>query len=128
MFSALIDRTHLKVVRMLGYVLTLGTEEAWRGFVTVLRARLTVEERVALAYSALRALDHYDAAIVAEAALGSGAGQPQAPLFDFIDQAASWADMADLEELEAYCLAAFKAMPRGRQVAFLEHVRRRGAA
>lgn len=128
MFSALIDRTHLKVVRMLGYVLTHGTEEAWRGLVTVLRARLTVEERAALAYSALRALDHNDAATTAEAALCSGAGQPQAPLFDFVDQAAFWADMADPDELEAYCLAAFKAMPRGRQAAFLDHLQKRGAA
>lgn len=127
-FSALMHRPHLKVVRMLGHVLTLGTQDAWWGLVPVLMARLTVEERAALAFMGLKALDRDDAMMTAEAALCAGAGQPQAPLFGFMDQAAFWADMADPEELEAYCLASFNAMPRGRQVAFLDHVQGRQAA
>jgi hypothetical protein len=127
-FSALMHRPHLKVVRMLGYVLTLGTQDAWWGLVPVLMARLTVEERAALAFMGLKALDRDDALMTAEAALCEGAGQPQVPLFGFMDQAAFWADMADPEELEAYCLATFNAMPRGRQAAFLDHVQGRQAA
>ncbi|RFP86345.1 hypothetical protein DZK27_14760 [Rhodobacteraceae bacterium 63075] len=127
-FSKLMNRPHLKVVRMLGYVLTLGTQDAWWGLVPVLMARLTVEERAALAFMALKALDRDDATMTAEAALDQGAGQPQAPLFSHMDQAAFWADMADPEELEAYCLASFNAMPRVRQAAFLEYVQGRQAA
>jgi hypothetical protein len=127
-FSTLMQRPHLQVVRMLGYVLTLGTQDAWWGLVPVLMARLTVEERAALAFMGLKALDRDDAMMTAEAALCAGAGQPQAPLFSFMAEAAFWADMADPEELEAYCLASFNAMPRGRQVAFLDHVQGRLAA
>lgn len=124
-FFALMRFPHAKAVRALGYVLTLGTQDAWWGFVSILKARLTVKERVALAFMALKALDRDDAAKTAEAALSIGAGQPQSPLFDFMDQAAFWADLADFEELEAYCLASFNAMPRDRQKAFLEHVSKR---
>lgn len=127
-FSNFMKPSHLKVVRMLGYVLTLGTQDAWWGLVPVLMARLTVEERAALAFMALKALDRDDATMTAEAALDQGAGQPQAPLFSHMDQAAFWADMADPEELEAYCLASFNAMPRVRQAAFLEYVQGRQAA
>jgi len=121
-------RPHLKVVRMLGYVLTLGTQDAWQGLVPVLIARLTVEERAALAFMALKSLNHDDAKVTAETALHTGAGQPQAPLFGFMDQAAFWADMADPEELDAYCLATFRAMSRGRRAAFLNYVQGRKAA
>ena len=85
------ERPHLKVVRMVGYVLTLGTQDAWLGLVPVLMARLTVDERAALAFMALNSLDREDATMTAEAALSAGAGQPQAPLFGFMDQAAFWA-------------------------------------
>ena len=84
--------------------------------------------RAALAFMGLKALDRGDAMMTAEAALCAGAGQPHAPLFGFMDQAAFWADMVDPEELEAYCLASFNAMPRGRQAAFLDHVQGRQAA
>lgn len=127
-FSALMKRPHLKVVRTLGYVLTLGTQDAWWGLFPVLMARLTVEERACLAFMALKALDRDDAVLTAEAALCAGAGQPQAPLFGFMDQGAFWADMAEPEELEAYCLASFNAMQRDRQAAFLDHVQGRHAA
>lgn len=127
-FSNLMKPAHLKAVRALGYTLTLGDQAAWWGLVPVLMARLTVEERAALAFMALKSLDRDDATMTAEAALCAGAGQPQAPLFGFMDQAAFWADMADPEELEAYCLASFNAMPRGRQAAFLDHVQGRQAA
>lgn len=126
--STLMHRPHLKVVRMLGYVLTLGTQDAWWGLVPVLVSRLTVEERAALAFMSLKSLDTETACMTADTALNRGAGQPQAPLFGFMDQAAFWADMADPEELEAYCLASFNAMPRGRQAAFLDHVQGRQAA
>ena len=63
-FSALMHRPHLKVVPMLGYVLTLGTQDSWWGLAPVLIARLTVEERAALAFMALKALNRDTAAII----------------------------------------------------------------
>ena len=76
-FSALMHRPHLKVVRMLGYVLTLGTQDAWWGLVPVLMARLTVEERASLAFMALFSLDHECASQTADAALSQTRKQPR---------------------------------------------------
>ncbi|EEX08744.1 hypothetical protein SL1157_0763 [Ruegeria lacuscaerulensis ITI-1157] len=39
-----------------------------------------------------------------------------------MDQAIFWADMAEQEELEAYCVASFKRMYPARQRDFLEYV------
>lgn len=117
-----------RVARSVGYALWLDNADDWFGLSVVLRARLDARKRAALAFMALRSLDRDDATMTAEAALCAGAGQPQPPLFGFIDQAAFWADMADPEELEAYCLASFNAMPRGRQAAFLDHVQGRQVA
>lgn len=119
---------HKRAARMLGYSLTIGTPDAWWGLAPVLRARLTVRELMSLAFMALNALDRDAAAMTAEAALCGRAGEPQPPFFGFMDQAAFWADMAAPEELEAYCLASFNAMPRDRQAAFLDHVQARKAA
>jgi len=111
-----------RVCRSIGYAAWLDSTDAWFGLPVILRARLDARQRVALAFMALKALDRDDAVKTVEAVLGSGAGQPQAPLFGFVDQAAFWADMADPEELEAYCIASFNAMPPGRQAAFIDYV------
>ncbi|WP_422032228.1 hypothetical protein [Roseovarius sp.] len=112
----------------MSYVLTLGTQVAWWGLVPVFKARLTAQERAALAFMSLKSMDRDDAVMTAEAALYAGAGQPQAPIFSFMDQANSWAAWAEPEEREAYCLAAFNRMAPARQAAFLEFVQRRACA
>ncbi|MGR3562949.1 MAG: hypothetical protein ACU0FH_16760 [Heliomarina sp.] len=53
---------------------------------------------------------------------------PIAPLFNHIDEAGFWAMSAQPEEIEAYCLATFNAMPVARQRAFLEYAQGRQAA
>ncbi len=120
------------VSRSLGYCLLLDDLDAWLGFAVILRARLSATERAALAYVALSALPPQQAQAVCEAAQGcampSAAGQPIAPLFNHMDEAAFWADMATPDEREAYCLASFKAMPYERQAAFLDFVQGRQAA
>lgn len=118
---------HKRAARMLGYCLTLNTPDVWLGAADFLRKRLTMPELVGLAYSILEALPRDIALEAAQARLG-GAGQPIAPLFSFMDQAAFWADMAEPEEAEAYCLASFNRMAPGRKVAFLSHVQREMAA
>lgn len=115
------------MVKSLGYVLTLGTQDAWRDFLTLLKLHLTPKERAALAFISLKSLDENDAVLTAEAAIHEGAGQPIAPLFDHVDEAAFWADMANSAELLAYCMASYSAMPPEDQAAFLDHVKVRRA-
>lgn len=112
---------HKAVARTVGYALTLGSSDAWVRASQVIHGRLAVDERAALAWASLITLEPDDAALIAQAAVGC-AGQPIAPLFDALDEAAFWADMASREELEAYCLASFNAMQPARQTAFRDYV------
>ena len=120
------------VSRALGYCLLLDDTDAWLSLPLILVARLSPTERAALAYVGLKALPPNEAHLTASAALGGAftpfAEQPIAPLFNHMDEAAFWADMATLDEHEAYCLASFKAMPHERQAAFLDFVQGRQAA
>jgi hypothetical protein len=45
-----------------------------------------------------------------------------------MDQAVFWADMAEADELDAYCLASFNRMAPQRQAAFLGFIQGRAAA
>ncbi len=126
--SEFIKPAHKAVARSIGYALTTGDSDGWDMFTTVLLLRLDDAERVWMTYAALRSLhpDHVEDTL--EAALGrSGAGMPQAPLFNHMDQAVFWADMAEVDELDAYCLASFNRMAPQRQSAFLGFVRGRAA-
>lgn len=116
------------VARTVGYSLLLTGADAWHSLTVVLAARLTPQERAAMAWAVLRSLTPEQVVAVADTVLPEGSSAPIAPLFNHMDEAAFWADMAEPEELEAYCLASFNAMPRGRQSAFLAHVQGRQAA
>jgi hypothetical protein len=127
--SEFIKPAHKAVARSIGYALTTGDNDGWGMFTTVVLLRLDDAERAGMTYAALRSLhpDHVEDTL--EAALGrSGAGMPQAPLFNHMDQAVFWADMAEADELDAYCLASFNRMAPQRQSAFLGFVRRKAAA
>lgn len=120
---------HIKrVSRSLGYFLWIGTPDDLYGLSVVLRARLTPRQRASLAFASLQSLDHDLAYQTAEAAMGRDAGSPIAPLFNHMDEAAFWADMATPDELDAYALASFNRMAPQRQAAFLGFIRRRAAA
>ena len=127
--SRLMKREHLKMTRMLGYTLVLGTVEAWQGLAFVAAVRLDVEERAALAWAALRSLDPETRALTVEAAFEpeSGAGMPIPPLTDFEDEAAFWADRAEPDELAAYAVAIHFAMPEAKRRAFLDFAERQAA-
>lgn len=118
----------IRVSRSLSYVLWLNNADHWFGFVTILKSRLEPRERKALALTALISLSHEDALLVAQTALVDGVGQPIAPLFSFMNEASSWADLAAPDELKAYCLASFLRMSLEHQVSFLEYVQTRRAA
>jgi hypothetical protein len=117
-----------RVSRSVGYALLLDTFEDWDGLSLILRARLSDRQRAALAFMALKSLDQDDATLTAETALSGGAVQPMAPLFNYMDQAVFWADMAEADELDAYCLASFNRMAPQRQAAFLGFIQGRAAA
>jgi hypothetical protein len=113
---------HKRMSRMIGFTLTLGTAQAWAGFETVARARLTLEERVALAWAALGALDTPEQAeSVAEFFL-TYAGGPLPPFLSPMEDARSWAQLATLKERKAYALAAYEALPMREQMAFRNHI------
>jgi len=127
--SNLAKPQHKAAVRSLGYALTLGDFDAWDGTSAVWAARLTLQERAALAFSALRSMEAEEAEMTACAALyGSDAGPPVAALCGVMDEAIFWADRASTAELDAYCLASFNRMTMPRQSAFLSFVQRRAAA
>lgn len=120
---------HKAAARSLGYALTLGDFDAWEGTSAIWAARLTLQEKAALAFSALRALDLETAELTATAALyGSQAGMPMAILCSPMTEASFWADCASTAELDAYALACFNRMAPLRQSAFLSFVQRRAAA
>ena len=117
-FSDLLPKRHLRSIRMLGYALTLNTLTDWQSLAYVWMARLTREERQALALAALTALTPEDAEEVAGQALGA-AGYPLPPLLTPLDEAQWWADAANPAERRAYCLASFMAMAPKDQRDFL---------
>jgi hypothetical protein len=113
--------------------LTLAAEDGLRAFwglAVVLRARLTAAERQGLAWAALMACDDAEAEGIAEAVLepAPGAGWPLVSLSDIADDAAFWAGHASREELRAYLLACFRALPSADQAEFVAFAQRRAAA
>jgi hypothetical protein len=100
--------------------------ETWEAASAVWQARLSTQERGALAWAALRSLDHDDALAVTENVLG-GAGAPLPPMFSPMDEASWWGDIASPAELRAYALATFNRLPARDQADFLAHVKRRAA-
>ena len=117
-----------RVARTVGYSLLLTDADAWHGLTVVLTARLTPQERTAMAWAVLRSLTPEQVIAVAETILPEGSSAPIAPLFNHMDEAAFWADMAEPEALEAYCLASFNRMAPARQSAFLGFVQRGAVA
>lgn len=70
---------HKKAANCLGYALTLGSYEAWANVAFVWAARLSKNERAALAYAALLSLDDDTAYRTASAVLfGTRHGEDKA--------------------------------------------------
>ena len=107
--------------KMIGYCLTLETADAWSGFSYVAAARLSTEERAALAFAALRSLTPSHAEITARAAL-EAAGAPIPAFLGQMNEARSWAAFASRAELKCYAAAAFEAMSDRDQAAFFRHI------
>ena len=112
---------HKRMARMLGYTLTLGSFEDWLGFAFVAAVRLSIEERAALAYAALRSLEPRQAEAVAATALDA-AGMPGASFTGEMAEARFWAERATPAERKAYALAAFEQLAPAEQAAFFQHI------
>ena len=122
-----VSAPHISFATSIANTLSQNTTEAWFGLIPIIQSNLDEPERVKLAWISLKTVDPDNAAKVV-ATFQQCAGMPIAPLFNHMDEAAFWSDMASSEELEAYCLASFTKMPRGRQAAFLDFVQGRAAA
>lgn len=120
--ASFIKATHKRMARMLGYTLTLGSSDAWSDFATIAMVRLSIEERAALGWAALRSMDTpRHAEMVAESVL-SIAGAPLPYLVSPMADARWWAADATQAELKAYALAAYEALPPSEQMAFRRHI------
>ncbi len=87
------------MARMMGYALMLGGYDAWSGFATVAMARMTIEERAALAWAALRSLESPDQAeLVAEHALQFSEG-PLPSFLNPMEDARLWASLIVREQI-----------------------------
>jgi hypothetical protein len=117
-----------RIAKVIGYAFLLGGANSWHGVSVVLTSTASGDQRKALAWAVLRSLTPDQIVAVVETVLPEGSSVPIAPLFNHMDEAAFWADMAEPDALEAYCLASFNAMLRPRQVAFLDFVQWRKAA
>ena len=109
-------------IRVLSCVFLLDNFDAWADLSIFMASILPYADRVKLVWSFLRLLDPDDIVATAEAVLPTRTPSPIAPLFSHTDEAEFWADTADPEAIEAYCLACFERMAPARQVAFLNYV------
>jgi hypothetical protein len=115
---------HKRMSRMLGYCLALGDAESWLDFSAVAASRLSIPERVAIAFSCLASLEEDQAEEVASAALGV-AGAPLPPFMTPTEDARYWASCANRTELKAYVAAAFEALSIRDQAAFIQYINNR---
>ncbi len=120
--GAFMNPSHKRMARVIGYTLTIGGADAWAGFTTVTRARLTVEERAALAWAVLRSLDTPEQAGQVAKSVLSFADYPLPTFMNPMPDARLWASCASAEELKAYALAAHDAMTVRDQMAFRNHI------
>lgn len=119
--SAYMHPNHKRMSKVLGYCLVLGDPDAWGGFSVVARARMTHEERAALVVAALGSLP-YQHALETVATVFGAAGDPLPPFLGGMEDARHWAGWASPNELKAYALAAFEAMPTQDRAAFFRHI------
>ena len=112
---------HKRMSRALGYALTLDNDSGWNGFVTLAEARLSEEERAALAWASLRSLQPANADAVAKHVIGE-AGFPLPSYLGGMGDARLWASYASRSELKAYALAATEAMAPKDQMNFRKHI------
>ncbi|KQI67601.1 hypothetical protein AN189_14920 [Loktanella sp. 3ANDIMAR09] len=112
---------HKRAARSIAYALTQQSPDAYACLPIIFRARLDQIERAMIAWAALTSLDCDTAQEVASVAL-KGAGYPLPSEVDAMDDARWWAARASRQEVKAFALASFEAMPLTDRQAFLAYV------
>ena len=117
-FSRFADPAFKVVSRAAGYSLHLAPRDGLAAFlplIPIFRRKLDRHRIQGLAWAAMMACDHEEAAGIAEAVLGAPetrAGWPMVPFEDVVSEASFWADYASEDELRAYaavCLSRLSA-------------------
>ncbi|MEM1149839.1 MAG: hypothetical protein AAGI03_04680 [Pseudomonadota bacterium] len=116
-----IKPTHKRLSKVLGYALTLASGKGWQTFSAIAAAYLSDQERVSLAFAALRSLDPDLAEQTAAAAL-KAAGSPLPPFLGGLEDARQWASIATPAELKAHGVATHEAMSLRDKAAFFKHI------
>ena len=125
----LIQPTHKAVAVALGHAIFGGDVNSWDRFIGVIVDKLTDAERVALAFSAIKAVNADQLPDTLRAACGDATDNtPIAPLINHLDEAETWANWQEPAALEAYAFVCFTRMSVGRQDDLLRFVRGRAAA
>ncbi len=112
---------HKRISRVMGYALTIGND-AWGSAATLAAARMTIEERAAWAWAALKSLDAPEQVEEVAKAVLCFAGYPLPTFLNPMEDARLWATSASLKERKAYALAAYNALPFREQMAFRNHI------
>ena len=120
-FGKSIKPTHKRMSRAMGYCLTLDDTSGWYDFVRLCRANLNKNEQINLATAGLFVLTPDEREIVAAKVLGAD-GAPLPSFLGGMDDARFWASTATHNDLKAYALAAYEALPVKEQNAFRWHI------
>ena len=118
LMSRLMSPAHKRMSRVLGYVLTAGTPDAWRGFAVVAMARLSTSELACLAKAALIALPDD----VADLVWSQRTGAPLPTFMSLMDDARYWASNASRREKKAYWLAIWDEMAASDQADAFKYI------
>lgn len=112
---------HKRMSRMLGYTLLLGDARAWQGFGLLSAVRMSHRERSFLAAVTLATLPIDTVEDIAAQAIGA-IGTPLPAFLGGMEDARWWASYASVNELKAYALASFQALPGKEQSAFFRFI------
>lgn len=121
---------HKAVARSTVHALTAGDFDTWFAWSAVAAARLSLTERAALAFFALRSLPGPSAEAAAGAALAEREeATPLTPLADPLTEARWWArSVASVAERRAYALACAEVMPAEERAQLAEYLAARSRA
>lgn len=123
------SKAHKSIARAIGFALVLGEAKAWLDLNLLFRARLTAQERAALAFAAMTSLDTDQRVMIAQSTIkDKSIGAPLPTFFELHEEAKWWADCATAQEREVYLMACWNALGDSRQQAFAHYISKRNAA
>ncbi len=119
--SDFIKPEHKRTAKMLAYTLFLGDAFSYQGLSVIALRHLSLAERGGLACAFLGSIPE-DCVMQVAATVLDCAGDPLPPFLGGMEDARHWASCATENELKAYALACYEAMPPRDKAAFLRHI------